>query len=130
MKLKVIKYYKLTDPVTKAVTKDYGWVITHTSANRKILFEEEGPHIVRNEPVQQTFNYAPRGQDIQEITEVQFNSLDTSKESMISRINREKNFLYLEQIKQADEPPFLNNEELIKQLKEKLAQGKLPGVSK
>lgn len=88
------KFYKFLDPLTGAQTKDIGWVSTSNSSKSKIIKGETGFTLASQEVVPITSNFKPQEKDAVEITEDDFNKLDTSGESLTYKLRREKKQLY------------------------------------
>src|SRR6266853_6018893 len=87
----VIKYYSFRENRSGNLSKDYGWVIDITTNNTKIQIVDGVPQIIIDEPVTRTVTYVPRGQEVTELTNEDFNALDVSTESDLSRSRRASN---------------------------------------
>jgi len=87
----VIKYYSFRENRSGNLSKDYGWVVDITTNNTKIQIVDGVPQIIIDEPVTRTVTYVPRGQEVTELTNEDFNALDVSTESDLSRSRRASN---------------------------------------
>ena len=83
------KFYKFSDPITGAQTKSIGWVKVYTPNRAKIVKKDDIYTLVYQEAVPTTSISKPNIEGAVEITEDEFNGLDTSNESVTYKLKRE-----------------------------------------
>lgn len=95
----VTKFYSLKDPITGGTTKRYGWSFERAGVNIAARADADGViKVNKHEPYVQSHLRVPKGESVKEISETEFHKLDTSDESMVSRIARERQFLNLRKL--------------------------------
>jgi len=96
MKNLVVTYYKFTDPLTDAQSKDIGLTYDVTYHITEILNIDGTPTITKDETHNQTVHILPSYDDAQVITKQAWDALDVSNESLIAKQTREKKLLRVE----------------------------------
>ncbi len=91
-----IRYFSFTDPITAGVSKTYGYTYEHVKQNLTVKRVKGEAVILKNHTEKETRNILPL--NAVELTEEAFNALDTTNESLTSRLARERQFLKIKKL--------------------------------
>lgn len=106
-----IKYFRFLDSVTGEVTKNYGYTERHIFVNSVSKIVNDALKVTKYEPVERENLKKPKGEQLEEISKKEFDTLDTSKESFISRLEREKTYLFLKKKQSSKDAEALTQED-------------------
>lgn len=114
-----VRYFSFLDAVNGELTKGYGYSYSFIKQNVIAKRTDTGVKIIKNDSEEEVRNVLPRNEAAVELSKAEFDALDISGESFLSRLSREKQVIHLKKLERRfiKDPVIVTNEEIKKKFK-------------